>query len=86
MAKTLKVWNGRGHGDYNRSHFYVAAYTNKEACELIGKAAGYDRSIGASELKNYYSKNCWGTPMAGITPTEPCVYAQERNETPVRIV
>lgn len=86
MARTLKIWNGRGYGKYNHDHFFVAAYTNKEACELIGKAAGYNRSIGDSELRNYYSKDCWGTPMDGITPTEPCVYVQVRNETPVKIV
>jgi len=86
MAKTLKIWNGRGHGKYNNACFYVAAYTNKEACELIGKAAGYFHPIGAFELQNYYSKGCWGDSMKDIPPTEPCVYVQERNEVPVRIV
>ena len=62
------------------------AKTLKEACELIGKAAGYDRPISASEVRVYYSKNCWGNSMDGITPTEPCVYVQIRNEVPVKIV
>jgi len=86
MAKTLKIWNGRGHGKYINSHFYVAAYTNKEACELIAKASGYDGSIGANELRNYYSKNCWGTNMDGIPPVEPCVYVKIRNEPVIRVI
>ena len=86
MAKTLKIWNGRGHGKYNSAHFYVAAYSNKEACELIGKASGYSHPVGIRELTVYYSKNCWGTSMNGIPPTEPCVYVQLHNETPTRVV
>ena len=64
MVKTLKIWNGRGHGDYTNGTFYVAAYTNKQACELLGKAAGYkDWPISMSELSNYYSKGSWGNTM-----------------------
>ena len=86
MAKTLKIWNGRGHGKYTNSHFYVAAYTNKEACDLIGKASGYDYPVGLRELTVYYSKNCWGTNMNGISPTEPCVYVKIGNEPVTRLV
>jgi hypothetical protein len=72
--KVLKVWNGRGHGlKYQNGHFNVAAYTKKQACELIGQAAGLNRAADLTEINDYYSP-CWGNDMAGITPTEPCIY------------
>lgn len=88
MGKTLKIWNGRGHGDYINGYFYVAAYTNKQACELIGKAAGQGKyPISISELTNYYSKGLWGNTMDGIIPTEPCVYATTQlNKNPIKVI
>ncbi len=77
MAKTLKIWNGRGHGNkYGRGHIYVAAYSQKQAAELVSKACfgdEYGDVVNVNEIRNYYS-NCWGNSMDGITPTEPCVY------------
>ena len=73
--KKLKIWNGHGHGKFQNGHFYVAAYSQRQAAELVGKAAGYISSIGIREIREYYSANCWGNVMEGITPTEPCVYA-----------
>ncbi|MBE3139173.1 MAG: hypothetical protein IMZ53_01165 [Thermoplasmata archaeon] len=75
--KHLKLWNGAGHGLLERKHVYIAAYTVKQAAELLAKAnkstnRGYENAI-----KYYYAKGCWGNPMNGITPTEPCVYIQE---------
>ena len=88
MAKELKIWNGRAHGNiYKNGQFFVAAYTKKQACELIGQAAGHSWPISMSELNDYYSPNCWGNSMSGITPTEPCVYAREGyNGIPIRII
>jgi hypothetical protein len=89
MAKTLKIWNGRGHGDYDRGHFYVAAFTKKQACELLGKAAGWTSSpIPMSELNNYYAQGAWGNTMDGIPPTEPCVYATKdfHDDNPIKIL
>lgn len=82
MAKTLKIWNGRGHGKYNNDHFYVAAYSAKQATELIGNAA--ECHINGNEINKYYSKNCWGNAMDGIIPTEPCVYIVENEYSPDR--
>lgn len=62
MAKKLKIWNG---GHYNgKTHYSVAAYSQKQAAELVTKA-GYPTTI--SELRTYFSP-CWGNNMNGITP------------------
>jgi len=88
MAKTLKIWNGRGHGDFTNGHFYVAAYTKKQACELIGKASGYKSPISYSEITNYYSEGSWGNSMDGIIPTEPCIYCtnNQTHTNPIKLV
>jgi hypothetical protein len=93
MAKQLKIWNGRGHGrKYSRGHVYVAAYTQKQAAELVSKACfgeEYPDLVSVNEIRTYYSSGSWGNPMNGIEPTEPCVYIQETsfsNEKPVRII
>ena len=64
-VKKLKIWNGRG--DYHTyDHFYVAAYTQKQAVELINKFAYIE--ISTYELKKYYAHGCWGTSMKDIEP------------------
>jgi hypothetical protein len=86
--KKLKLFNGRGHGQkYQKGHFYVAAYSQKQAAELVGKASGYNFPVGISEITQYYSKGCWGTPMDGIEANEPCVYGSKKwGDKPERIV
>lgn len=37
-TKKLKIWNGRGHRKYEKYHIYVAAYSIKQATELINTA------------------------------------------------
>jgi hypothetical protein len=91
MAKKLKIWNGRGHGKtYGRGYIYVAAYSRKQAAELVSMACFGDENphvISTNEIKVYYHADCWGNPMNGITPTEPCVYATiEHFGTPKRII
>lgn len=87
MPRTLKIWNGRGHGKYDQKHIYVAAYSAKQACELIGKACELGRAMSINEINVYYSK-CWGNAMDGIIPTEPCVYVGDSliSEKPKRII
>lgn len=81
MAKELKKWNGRGHGSqYGRGSLYVAAYTQKQAIELLNTAC--DSFITVNEIRKYYSQ-CWGNPMEGIDPTEPGVWWRERYGKPV---
>lgn len=75
MAKTLKKWNGRSHGNkHDDCHYSVVAYSQKQATELISKASG-GYTIGLSEIRNYYSP-CWGTRMNEQVPnpTEPALY------------
>ena len=83
-SRTLKVWNGRGHGKYNRKHINVAAYSKKQAAEIIGIAC--QTNVSVTEITIYYSA-CWGNSMKDITPTEPCVYIEEKygKEKPVRV-
>lgn len=66
MAKKLKIWNGP---DWKHTgHIYVAAYSKKQALELVCKAAGWDGACTMHEINVYWSPNCWGTKMDGITP------------------
>ena len=58
--KQLKIWNGRGHGKQLNSSVYVAAYSAKQAAELVGTACGLYQ-IDAREIRDYYSKDCWAT-------------------------
>jgi hypothetical protein len=87
MAKTLKIWNGRGHGlKYGKYHVYVAAYTQKQAAELLSKAL--NSNIDTNEIRVYYSSGCWGNSMVGIEATEPCVYVDHyiEQKIPIRIL
>lgn len=83
--KVLKIWNGRGHGKYNNSSVYVAAYSQEEAARLVSKAC--EAFVTVHEIKKYYSPDCWGRQMDGITASEPCVYVAERYDgKPKRII
>lgn len=90
MARELKIWNGRGHGEYSRGHIFVAAYSQKQAAELVSAACydGRKDNIRVSEIREYYSAGLWGNQMKGVTPTEPCVYATEQSfhDKPKRII
>lgn len=83
--KELKLFNGRAHGQYLNSSFSIAAYTKKQAAELIGKATGSTANY-TTEIREYYA-DCWGSNMAGIIPTEPCVYVTGiKYSEPLRLV
>lgn len=73
--KKLKYWNGRGHGEYHQKHLMVAAYSQKQASDLLSKVC--NTPVPISEIRTYYSK-CWGSSMEGITENEPCVYWEEK--------
>ncbi len=82
--RKLKVWNGRGHGKYDRKHISVAAYSKKQAAEIIEIACSSPVSV--NEINVYYSP-CWGNSMIDIVPVEPCVYIEDHygKTTPVRV-
>jgi len=83
MARKLRIWNGRGHGRLlGNHHFYVAAYSVREAVQIINEHAKCH--ITSNEINEYYSQ-CWGNPMNGITPETPCLYAQLHNNVPFLI-
>jgi hypothetical protein len=91
MSKKLKIWNGRGQGRiYGDGHIYVAAYSQKQAVELVSKACygnEHPDLVSISELRTYYHADAWGNAMNGIIPTEACVYATKTpyNDVPVKI-
>jgi hypothetical protein len=77
MKKTLKIWNGRSHGNNHKNcHYFVTAYSQKQAAELVAKGSGC--SVGISEIRAYYA-SCWGTRMEAlkIVPTVPCLYVMD---------
>lgn len=84
--KRLKIWNGRGHGKYDREYtIYVAAYSQAEAARLV--AAACEALVTVSEIRKYYHPNAWGKRMQGIVPTEPCVYVTKGyNGAPQKII
>lgn len=79
MVKKLKLWNGRGLGRLDRQHINVAAYSQKQAAELVSTASGINATVG--EIKNYFAP-CWGNPMDGIIPTVPCLWVEIKNGEP----
>lgn len=82
--KNLRIWNGRCYGrKYPRHHAFVAAYSLKQATELLTKALFEDGwgKISPYEIKTYYSADCWGNTMDGIEPTEPCVYLCDKGDS-----
>ena len=85
MAKKLKKFNGKGFGRkyQNNYHFYVAAHSQAHAAELVSNVCGF--TVSVRTIRDYYS-NCWGTPMDGISPTEPCLYAAFHCDKPIRIL
>lgn len=73
--RKLKLFNGR---DWDcRGHLYVAAYSVKDAVELINAAYRKVNHLenrldvnptSLNEVNTYYSKGCWGNPMDGVVP------------------
>lgn len=77
--KTLKLYNGHIHkGIYDRCHVYIAAYSNKQASEILN--ISLNQYITPHEIKTYYNKGAWGNSMDNIIPTEPCVYVINNKE------
>lgn len=90
--KTLRIWNGRGHGKWTRGgSFYIGAYSRRQAARLLCKACGHpedDFWIGrySREMKGYYAEGCWGNAMEGIAPELGLWATKSYNEKPVRIL
>ena len=91
--KNLKIWNGRAHGHkYDRHHAYVAAYSMKQAAELLSMAFFGNETktlISINEISKYYAKGAWGNRMIGIGAEEPCVYLcdeRDSNSKPFRVI
>jgi len=89
-ARTLKIWNVRVHGHkYQRHHAYVAAYSMKQAAEMLSMAfygSEHKDLISINEISKYYHKGAWGNDMNGIEPVEPCVYLCDSSGKPFRVI
>lgn len=83
MAKTLKIWNGRGH--VSGQHLYVAAPTKKDACYMLTMLYRGSESYWAKELSVYWDEGCWGTAMEGIAPERGVWMNKDSDKKPVRL-
>lgn len=96
MAKTLKIWNGRGFfcrklddplwenvSGNATVHAYVAAYSRADACRVIEEYAG--RSVPDTELRVYWHEGAWGNRMEGISP-ERGLWLAFNDGAPVRVI
>ncbi len=77
MPRKLQIWNGRGDYDKLDGHLFVAAYTKKQAVELMNKAGYSCGRFNLRELNVYFNEGCWGRDMNGIEPT-PGVWHQSK--------
>lgn len=92
--KPLKIWNGRAHGQqWDRGHFYVCAKSRRAAARLLCLASHPSltpdaRDIGQMdrELRDYYSPDCWGNTMKGITPEVGVWATRHFTDKPTKIV
>jgi hypothetical protein len=77
MQKQLKFWNGRAAGIGKKGSLYIAAYTKKQAAELMNTAGGGTNLSFIHELTHYFSP-MWGNFKEEVKPpTRPCVYWRE---------
>jgi hypothetical protein len=65
--KKLRIWNGRNY-NYPYGHMYIAAYSVEDAVRLLTELHGHEPRGIRAEIRNYWSPNCWGIVMDGITP------------------
>jgi hypothetical protein len=81
-VKQLRYWNGRGHGKYKDHHLNVAAYTKRQAAQLIAAAAHGEENLNTPYYVNSYTRElniyyfeCWGNDMKGVVVSVPSVFA-----------
>jgi hypothetical protein len=79
LKKKLKLFNGRGHGKHTGSSFFVAAYSIKQAAELVSLAAhGHTDMASVYEINAYYSNSGWGNVIKETgEPLGPCLYVKD---------
>jgi len=74
MAKTLKIWNGRGMvchkyedkrwTSVNSSHAYICAYSRADARRVVEEYCG--QLPPDSEIRDYFCEGAWGNSMEGV--------------------
>lgn len=83
MPRSLRLWNGRW-GRNNEQHIYIAAYSQKDAVNVIEELFGDRPRLTLYELQKYFSPH-WGNPMDGIKPERGAWITHSWRETPQRI-
>ena len=93
MSKKLKLWNGRSLW-HKGGHVYVCAHSQAHALEIVNKALRIVRGwedrpdinpINMSEIRDYWSAGCWGSPMDGIVHEVGVWHQDTRQSKPIRI-
>ena len=92
--KKLKIFNGSD-WNYQGGHIYVAGYSQQDAVNLINEAYRkvhnfIDRPdicpIKLGYFREYFSKDCWGNSMKGITPKRGVWHTKAQWDKPERII
>lgn len=91
--RKLKIWNGRTNDC--KGHLYVAAYSQKDCVDIANaayrKLKGWEdrpdiAPYALNEIRNYWSPDCWGTPMDGIAPERGVWMVEDGGKVPRRIL
>ena len=99
MAKTLKIWNGRGWGRprydpkdiHQRLHVPYEEYCDHifvcahSKAEAVRIVNEVGGYVSVHEIDVYWSKNCWGKIMKGIEPELGVWGIQNYGDKPVRL-
>lgn len=91
--KTLKLYNG---GDWKSEggHLYVAAYSQKDCCDLVNEAyrkiQGYQNRpdivcLTLSSMRIYWASGCWGAGMNGVPVERGVWWLKAWNAKPEKI-
>ena len=83
MAKKLKKWNGTAIYNRKQVHVNIAAYSQKQAREILSSAGGFGY-VQSNLISDYFS-DCWGNSMDGIEPTEPSIWVEITRDQPTRL-
>lgn len=96
--RKLKLFNGRD-WDSRGGHLYIAAFSQTDCADLCNQAyrkiRGYENRLdiaptSLNEIRTYFSKGCWGSPMDGITPERGVWWTPKKfgseSEPPKRVI
>lgn len=85
FGKRLKLFNGRGHGQWMRHHHaYIAAKSKADAARMMAQVFGFfSENSALRELNVYWHAGAWGNHMKDVNP-ERGVWVIDERERPIR--